>query len=468
MSCDKDAVERKALWHGRFHDTPDDEALAFETSIEVDMRLAAFDIAGSVAHAKMLKKIGLLTDEELNLIEGGLDGIKRDLESGAIAPDKTDEDIHSFIENTLTNRIGDAGKKLHTARSRNDQIALDERLWERDYIDKLRKKIKDLIKAICTVGEANLKTIMPGFTHTQHAQPVTLAHHLCAYGMQFARDLERLADCKKRVDISPIGSGALATSTFPLDRDFEARLLDFPAITNNSQDAVSDRDYFIELLADLSIIALHMSRLSTDIIFWSTSEAGFATLSERYSTGSSIMPQKKNADFAELIRGKTGGVIGSLVALLTTLKGLPLSYNRDLQEDKDPVFRACDTVDSCVTILTKMLLTMSFHVDKMAADSKKGFLNATDVAEYLVKKGLPFRDAHAVSASLVTKAESLEVTLEDLPIEDYKSASALFLDDVIDAIKIERCVENRSSPGGPASKETERQISILLEIINRS
>lgn len=452
------------LWHGRFKDTPDDSAIAFSTSIHEDSRLVFFDIEGSIAHASMLHKIGLINSEELASIQSGLESIKTDLKSGALTIDDSFEDIHSFIEMTLTARIGDAGAKLHTARSRNDQIALDERLYLRSFCTELSTQIVTLIKTLCRISREHLDTIMPGFTHTQHAQPITLAHHLCAYGFMFKRDKERLEDCQKRINICPIGCAAMATSTYKVDRVFEAELMDFPKISENSLDAVSDRDHFLELASALSIIQMHLSRACEELVLWQTSEFAFVRLEDRYSTGSSIMPQKKNPDFAELIRGKTGQVFASLTGLFVMMKGLPLSYNRDLQEDKAPLFKACDTVKASIDIYTKMIASATFNKDAMLAECEKGFLNATDVAEYLAKKGLPFRHAHEVSASLVTLSESRKVRLEDLSMEDFKSASALFESDIFDALNIKNCVKNRNTPGGPAKESVLKQIQALESI----
>lgn len=452
------------LWHGRFCQTPDDSAIAFSTSIHEDSRLALFDIEGSIAHATMLHKIGLLSSEELAQIKNGLESIKADLTSGALKIDDSFEDIHSFIETTLTNKIGNAGAKLHTARSRNDQIALDERLYLRTFCKELGESLATLIKTLCSIAREHLGTIMPGFTHTQHAQPVTLAHHLCAYGFMFKRDKERLDDCKKRINVCPIGCAAMAGSTYGVDRDFEAALMNFPAISENSLDAVSDRDHFLELANTLCIIQMHLSRACEEIVLWQTSEFGYINLGDRYSTGSSIMPQKKNPDFAELIRGKTGQVFAALTSLFVMMKGLPLSYNRDLQEDKEALFHACDIVKDSIELYTKMIASATFNKDAMRAECEKGFLNATDAAEYLAKKGLPFRHAHEVSASLVTLAEARKVRLIDLAMEDFKSASELFEQDIFDALKIENCVQNRNTPGGPAKESVLKQIQILEKV----
>ncbi len=390
-----------ALWHGRFEEGPDAQAVAFETSIHVDERMALDDINGSIAHAKMLAYTKIISQEESEQIGNVLSSIREDLEKGNLAIDYSAEDIHSFVEATLTDRIGEAGKKVHTGRSRNDQIALDERLYLRRYIPELQNSLLTLIDALVQIAENNKNSLIPGFTHMQHAQPVTLAHHVCAWAWMFQRDWNRLEDSLKRINISPIGACALAGSGLPLDRKYEADLMNFDSVTQNSLDTVSDRDYCIETASNLSMIQMHLSRACEEIVLWSTTEFAFIDLSERWSTGSSIMKKKKNPDFAELIRGRTGKVYGDLIALLTMMKALPLAYDRDMQEDKDSLFDACDVVLSCVKVFTQMISTAKWNLEKMEDACKGGYLNATDVADYLVRKGMPFRTAHGVSAKAV-------------------------------------------------------------------
>ena len=460
-----------ALWHGRFKEGPDAAAVEFETSINDDMRMAMVDIEGSIAHVKMLAKQKLISKDEEKAIRQGLLSIKEDLIAGKdkngkpFTVDLSAEDIHSFIEATLTDRVGEPGKKVHTGRSRNDQIALDERLYLKTQLTELKKELSSLIKVLAGLAQKNTETLMPGFTHMQHAQPVTLAHHLCAWAWSFCRDLDRLNDAYKRVDLSPIGSGALATSGLPLDRQYEARLLGFSGVTQNSLDTVSDRDYYLEVSADLSLIQMHLSRACEEIVLWSTVEFAFVDLSEKWSTGSSIMPQKKNPDFAELIRGKTGRVYGDMIALFTMMKGLPLSYDRDMQEDKSSFFSAYDTVISSIKIFTQMIKTARWNKKVMAAACDGGYLNATDVADYLVRKGLPFRTAHGVSAGLVRLAIEKKCRLEELDFAEYQKASALFKEDIFELISPQKCVEIRRAVGGPSPKAVEIQIEELLAFI---
>ena len=460
-----------ALWHGRFKEGPDAAAVEFETSINDDMRMAMVDIEGSIAHAKMLAKQKLISKEEEKAIREGLLSIKNDLISGKdkkgnpFTVDLSAEDIHSFIEATLTDRIGEPGKKVHTGRSRNDQIALDERLYLKTQITELKKELINLIKTLVSIAQKNTETIMPGFTHMQHAQPVTLAHHVCAWAWMFSRDVERISDAFKRVNLSPIGSGALATSGLPLDREYEAKLLGFAGVTPNSLDTVSDRDYYLEIASDLSMLQMHLSRACEEIVLWSTVEFGFVDLSEKWSTGSSIMPQKKNPDFAELIRGKTGRVYGDLVALFTMMKGLPLSYDRDMQEDKASFFEAYDTVLSSVKIFNQMVKTARWNKKTMAAACEGGYLNATDIADYLVRKGMPFRTAHGVSAGLVRIAIEKNCRLEDLDFTEYQKASKLFKKDIYDLITPQKCVEIRKITGGPSPQSVEKQIEQLSALI---
>ena len=452
-----------ALWHGRFEEGPDAAAVAFETSIHVDERMAFDDIKGSIAHAKMLFKTGIISEEEKNAIVSGLESIEKDLKDGSLKIDYSAEDIHSFIEATLTDRIGEPGKKVHTGRSRNDQIALDERLYLCRFIPDMQNRLKTLVSALVEISEKHVTDIMPGYTHMQHAQPVTLAHHLCAWSWMLVRDYGRLEDALKRIKKSPIGSGALAGSGLPLDRKYEAELLGFGDITDNSMDSVSDRDYCIEVASALSLIQMHLSRFCEEVVLWSTTEFGFINLSEKWSTGSSIMPQKKNPDFAELIRGRTGRVYGDLIALLTMMKALPLSYDRDMQEDKQSLFEACDTVISCVQIFTYMISSAQWNTEKMKDACQDGFLNATDVADYLVRKGLPFRTAHAVSARSVRLAIDKGCRLEDLSLEEFRSLSDLIEKDIFDVIPPEKCVNARNTAGGPAEESVKLQLSALKE-----
>ena len=450
-----------ALWHGRFEEGPDAAAVAFETSIYVDERMALDDINGSRAHAKMLFHAGIISQEESEKIIEGLASIERDLKSGALQIDCSAEDIHSFIEATLTDRIGEAGKKVHTGRSRNDQIALDERLYLRRFIPDLQNRLLTLISALICIAEKHTKTYMPGYTHLQHAQPVTLSHHVLAWAWMVKRDYERLSDCLKRVNVSPIGACALAGSGLPLDRKFEAALLGFEKITENSLDSVSDRDYCLELCADLSILQMHLSRFCEEVVLWATSEFSFIDLSEKWSTGSSIMPQKKNPDFAELIRGRTGRVYGDLISLLTMMKGLPLAYDRDMQEDKQSLFDACDVVMGAVSVFTEMISSAQWNVERMKEACEGGFLNATDVADYLVKRGMPFRSAHAVSAKSVRRALEKNCRLEDLTLSDFKACSDIFESDIFDVISTASCVNARKTDGGPAEEKVLEQISAL-------
>lgn len=457
-----------ALWHGRFKEGPDADAVKFETSINDDMRMAFVDIEGSKAHAKMLCKSGLISEDEKNKIIDGLDSIRKDLASENLKVDLSAEDIHSFIEATLTDRIGEAGKKVHTGRSRNDQIALDEKLYLRHQIKKLGGEILKLIDVLVKIASENKETLIPGFTHMQHAQPVTLAHHLCAWAWMFSRDFTRLRDAAKRADFSPIGSCALAGSGLLLDRAYEAELLGFSGVTDNSLDSVSDRDYYLEVASDLSILQMHLSRACEEIVYWSTTEFNFVDLSEKWSTGSSIMPQKKNPDFAELIRGKTGRVYGDMIALFTMMKGLPLAYDRDMQEDKSSFFEAYDTVISSVRIFTEMVRTAGWNKAVMAAACDGGYLNATDIADYLVRKGMPFRTAHGVSAGLVRIAIEKNCRLEELDFTEYEKASNLFEKDIFDLITPEKCVEIRKTIGGPSPSEVQKQIDKLSAFVKEN
>ena len=454
-----------ALWHGRFEEGPDAAAVAFETSIHVDERMAFDDIRGSIAHAKMLAHAKIISDDEAEQIVKGLEGIKADLESGKLPIDYSAEDIHSFIEATLTDRVGEPGKKVHTGRSRNDQIALDERLYLRHAIPDLQNSILTLIDSLIQIAENHKDTLIPGFTHMQHAQPVTLAHHVLAWAWMFVRDWQRLEDSLKRINISPIGACALAGSGLPLDRKYEADLLGFESVTQNSLDTVSDRDYCIEVTSALSLVQMHLSRACEEIVYWATTEFGFVDLSEKWSTGSSIMPQKKNPDFAELIRGRTGKVYGDQFALMTMMKGLPLSYDRDMQEDKEPLFDAYDTVFSCVKVFTYMISSAKWNTAKMAEGCKGGYLNATDVADYLVRKGMPFRTAHGVSAKAVRIAIEKNCELEELSMDVWKNCSDLIDDDIYNWISAKACVEARKTIGGPASERVAEQIAELSKFV---
>lgn len=446
------------LWGGRFTHQTDKLAYDFNASISFDRRLYRQDIRGSIAHVKMLTKQGVLTDAECDQIIDGLNGILADVESGKLDITDQYEDIHSFVEANLIDRIGDVGKKLHTGRSRNDQVALDMKLYTRDEIDELNKLIKDLLSTLLTIMRDNVDTFMPGFTHLQKAQPITLAHHLSAYFEMFKRDHERLVDIRRRMDTCPLGSGALAGTTYPLDREYVAELLDFDKPTLNSIDGVSDRDYLIELLSALSIIMMHLSRFSEEIIIWNSNEYQFVEIDDGFSTGSSIMPQKKNPDIAELVRGKTGRVYGHLMALLTTMKGLPLAYNKDMQEDKEGSFDAIDTVKSSLALFTGMLKTLRFNKARMEDSAKHGFTNATDVADYLVGKGVPFRDAHSIVGQLVLMCIERGIPLDDLPLEDYRQLSPVFDEDIYSVISLDACVNKRLTIGAPGRQAMQQAI----------
>ncbi len=442
------------LWGGRFTKATDSAVHAFNESLSFDCRLFHQDIRGSKAHVTMLAKQGILTPEEKDAIIFGLSGIEEDMINGTLPLDSQYEDIHSFIEANLIDRIGDVGKKLHTGRSRNDQVALDMKLYIRDEIPELNSLLLDLCDVLETLIKENLDTYMPGFTHLQKAQPITLALHLGAYAEMFRRDLSRLADLHVRMNECPLGAGALAGTTYPLDREYTAELLDFDCATRNSMDSVADRDYLIDFLSALSIIMMHLSRFSEEIILWNSNEYRFIELDDAYSTGSSIMPQKKNPDIAELVRGKTGRVYGSLMALLTTMKGLPLAYNKDMQEDKEGVFDALDTVTSCLSLFTGMLKTMGFRKDVMARSAARGFTNATDAADYLVNHGVPFRDAHGIIGELVLICLQKQISLDELPLSEYQAVSPVFQEDIYDAISLKTCVEKRMTLGAPGEYRT--------------
>lgn len=451
------------LWGGRFTKETNELVHNFNESLSFDQKFYRQDIRGSIAHVTMLAKQGILSQEDKEAIVDGLNGILEDIDSGRLKIEPGAEDIHSFVEETLTQRIGEAGKRLHTGRSRNDQVALDMKLYIRDEVQEIGHLVKDLQRELLTIMEENLDTFMPGFTHLQKAQPITLAHHMGAYYEMFARDRGRLHDIYERMNYCPLGSGALAGTTYPLDREYTAQLLDFYGPTLNSMDSVSDRDYLIELLAALSTIAMHLSRFCEEIIIWNTNEYQFVEIDDSYSTGSSIMPQKKNPDIAELIRGKTGRVYGALVALLTTMKGLPLAYNKDMQEDKELTFDAIDTVKGCLALFTGMISTMTFKKDVMEASAKNGFTNATDAADYLVGKGVPFRDAHGIVGRLVLYCLEKGIALDDMTLDEYKAISLVFEDDIYEAISLRTCVEKRTTIGAPGREAMERVIAIYKD-----
>ena len=447
------------LWAGRTEGAVSKIADDFNSSIRFDSRMYRQDVQGSMAHATMLAACGILTEAERDTLLDGLSAILADLESGKLPIDPAAEDVHMFIEAELTARVGDVGKKLHTARSRNDQVALDIRLYLRDQIAELRSLVRGLIRVLCEQAKKNADAIMPGYTHLQRAQPITLAHHLLAYAMMLERDDERLADCAKRMNRSPLGACALAGTTYPIDRGMTARLLSFDAPTENSLDSVSDRDFCVELLAAISLCMTHLSRFSEEIILWSSWEFRFLELDDAYTTGSSIMPQKKNSDMAELVRGKTGRVFGDLVAMLTVLKGLPLAYNKDMQEDKEAVFDAVDTLEMCLRVFIPMMESAKFRKEVMYAAAQKGFLNATDLADYLVRHGLPFRSAYKLVGSLVARCIAEGKTLETLTLDEYREVSPLFEEDLYDDISLETCVAKRISAGGTGPDSVASQIA---------
>ena len=444
------------LWGGRFTKETDQLVYRFNASIGFDQKFYRQDIQGSMAHVRMLAKQGILTEEEKEQILKGLESILEDVENHRLEITEEYEDIHSFVEANLIQRIGDAGKKLHTGRSRNDQVALDMKLYVRDEVREMDRLVLDLLKALQKIMEENLHTYMPGFTHLQKAQPITLAHHMGAYFEMFRRDRGRLHDIYHRMNYCPLGSGALAGTTYPLDREYTASLLEFEGATRNSMDSVSDRDYVIELLSAMSTIMMHLSRFCEEIIIWNTNEYQFVEIDDAYSTGSSIMPQKKNPDIAELVRGKTGRVYGALVSILTTMKGLPLAYNKDMQEDKELTFDAIDTVKGCLALFTGMISTMRFRKDRMEASAKNGFTNATDAADYLVGKGVPFRDAHGIVGRLVIYCLEKDIALDDMTLEEYKAISPVFEEDIYEAISMKNCVEKRNTIGAPGAEAMQR------------
>lgn len=456
------------LWKGRFKKELAKETNDFNSSISFDSRMFEEDIKGSMAHAAMLGAQGIIEKSESDKIIAGLQEILSDIKSGKLEIDMTAEDIHTFIEGELTARLGQTGKRLHTARSRNDQVALDIRLTLRKEIGEIKEKVRGLIGVICNKAEENKHTIMPGYTHLQRAQPITFAHHLMAYAAMLCRDLGRLEDTEKRMNNCPLGSGALAGTTYPLDREAVAAKLGFDGITLNSLDGVSDRDFCIELASALSLIMVHLSRFSEEIIMWCSWEFKFVELDDAFSTGSSIMPQKKNPDIAELVRGKSGRVFGDLTTLLTVMKGIALAYNKDMQEDKEAIFDAVDTVKMCLTAFTPMIDTMTVLKDNMRAAAAKGFINATDCADYLVGKGLPFRDAYKATGELVALCIDKGLTLETLPLEEYRKVCDLFDDEVYTAISLEKCVADRKVAGGPSSESVDTQIAYAKKIANLS
>ena len=448
------------LWGGRFTKETDQLVYNFNASISFDKRFYAQDIKGSMAHVTMLAKQGILTEDDKEQILAGLAGILNDVESGELEISHKYEDIHSFVEATLIDRIGEAGKRLHTGRSRNDQVALDMKLYTRDEVEALNELVKELLNVILGIMADNTETYMPGFTHLQKAQPITLAHHMGAYFEMFKRDHERLMDIHKRMNTCPLGSGALAGTTYPLDRNYTAELLGFDGPTLNSMDGVADRDYLIELLSAMSTIMMHLSRFSEEVIIWNSNEYKFVEIDDAYSTGSSIMPQKKNPDIAELVRGKTGRVYGALNSLLVTMKGIPLAYNKDMQEDKEWAFDAIDNTKGCLALFTGMLRTMQFNKDRMEESAMQGFTNATDAADYLVNKGVPFRDAHGIVGRLVLTCLDKKIGLDELPLDEYKEISPVFEEDIYDAISLETCVNKRLTIGAPGKAAMEEVISI--------
>ncbi len=451
------------MWAGRTSGEVSSIADDFNSSIHFDCKLYKQDITGSMAHAAMLGAQGILSKQEADTLIDGLQGILDDLESGKLDFDDTCEDIHMFVEQVLTQRLGDVGKKLHTARSRNDQVALDLRMYLRSEIDEISSLVKALLRAVVGQAEQNMDVIMPGYTHLQRAQPILFSHHLMAYAMMLLRDLDRLADCRKRMNVSPIGCCALAGTTYHTDRWMEAKALGFDDIARNSIDGVSDRDFCVEMMSAISVLMMHLSRFSEEIILWASWEFKFIELSDAYTTGSSIMPQKKNPDMAELVRGKTGRVYGDLMALLTTLKGLPLAYNKDMQEDKEAVFDAVDTVKMCLKVFAPMVETMTAKPENMKKAAQGGFINATDVADYLVKKGLPFRSAYKISGQIVAKCIADGQVLETLPLEVYQSFSPLFEADLYQDIDLTTCVEKRVSQGGTSAASVQAQIAYVKE-----
>ena len=453
------------LWGGRFTKETDQLVYNFNASISFDKRFYEQDIKGSIAHVMMLCKQGILTEEEKREIIAGLESILSDVQSGKLEISEKYEDIHSFVEANLIDRIGDAGKKLHTGRSRNDQVALDMKLYTRGEIIALQGMVKEMLYELLEIMKAHTETIMPGFTHLQKAQPITLAHHMGAYFEMFKRDYSRLQDIYKRMNTCPLGAGALAGTTYPLDRNYTAELLGFDGPTLNSMDSVSDRDYLIELMSALATIMMHLSRFSEEVIIWNSNEYQFVEIDDGYSTGSSIMPQKKNPDIAELVRGKTGRVYGALMSILTTMKGIPLAYNKDMQEDKELVFDAIDTAKGCLALFTGMLATMKFNTDKMLESARHGFTNATDAADYLVNHNVPFRDAHGIVGQLVLYCIEKGIALDDMTLEEYQAISPVFQEDIYDAISMETCVNKRRTVGAPGPDVMREVIDIYTNYL---
>ncbi len=447
------------LWGGRFTKETDQQVYDFNASILFDQRMYREDITGSIAHSKMLGKQGIISKEDMDLIIEGLEGILADIENGSLEISSKYEDIHSFVESNLIDRIGEAGKRLHTGRSRNDQVALDMKLYTRAYLDRTSDLLKNLLEVLLHIMKENMDTYMPGFTHLQKAQPTTLAHYMGAYFEMFLRDRSRVADIKERLNLCPLGSGALAGTTYPLDREYTAELLGFDGPTRNSMDSVSDRDYLIEALSACATIMMHLSRFSEELILWNSNEYRFVEMDDAYSTGSSIMPQKKNPDIAELVRGKTGRVYGALTSLLTTMKGLPLAYNKDMQEDKEMAFDAFDTVENCILLFTGMLSTISFRKDVMAKSAMNGFTNATDAADYLVNKGVAFRDAHGIIGRMVLLCIEKNCAIEELSLEEFKELSESFEEDIYDAVSLETCVNKRLTLGAPGKDAMNKVIA---------
>ena len=456
------------MWAGRFSKEVDDRVNDFNSSIRFDCRMYEQDIKGSLAHAAMLAAQGIIPQEDADAIAQGLEGILADLKSGALVFDPGAEDIHMFVEAELTKRIGGAGKRLHTARSRNDQVALDLRLTLREEAKEIKALLLALISELRDRAAEHLDTVMPGYTHLQRAQPVTFAHHLAAYASMFSRDVGRVSDAAGRMEFCPLGSGALAGTTYPIDRQRTAAALGFTAPTANSLDGVSDRDFCIELANAIAVIMMHLSRFSEEIVAWCSWEFKFIELDDAFATGSSIMPQKKNPDVAELVRGKTGRVYGDLMTLLTMMKGLPLAYNKDMQEDKEAIFDAVDTVKLCLRTFTPMLHTMTVRRENMRAAAAKGFINATDCADYLTKKGVPFRDAYKITGGLVAECIRRGLTLETLPLEDYRAASGVFAEDVYGAINLETCVKGRLSEGGPSPDAVKKQLALIAKFLEEN
>ena len=453
------------LWGGRFTKETDQLVYNFNASISFDQKFYAQDMRGSIAHVKMLAKQGILTEDERDQIIAGIEGILSDVERGVLEISDKYEDIHSFVEANLIDRIGEPGKKLHTGRSRNDQVALDMKLYTRDEIQVLDGLLKELLEVLLHIMEENTETFMPGFTHLQKAQPITLAHHMGAYFEMFRRDRSKLYDIYQRMNYCPLGSGALAGTTYPLDREYTAELLGFAGPTLNSMDSVADRDYVIELMSALSTIMMHLSRFSEEVIIWNSNEYQFVDIDDAYSTGSSIMPQKKNPDIAELVRGKTGRVYGALMSILTTMKGIPLAYNKDMQEDKELAFDAIDTAKGCLALFTGMLRTMKFRKENMENSAKNGFTNATDAADYLVNHGVAFRDAHGIVGQLVLYCLEKDIALDDMTLEEFKAISPVFEADIYEAISMETCVNKRMTIGAPGKEAMEKVIAIYAKYL---